>query len=277
MSVAMAAGLVAGCSLLSPPRNPDVSPTLTSATDGRGATFTLQPWPLDNTVAFLCLAQPGDEFTVAHPAPAPAAQCVPMDVEAWGVDLVTARFDVADLPPGLKPAFERVDVALVPRRGRLPRTPVELDRADDRPLADPQRRRAVLMRVVVTGGAGLVGRAIVRLLRDRGDTVVAIVRDPAKAAHLEALGAELVRDDLSNIPRLTGTLQGVDGAVHAAGSYRVGIPKSERPAMWDANVGTTTRFLAGRGGGHHPAPRLRLDAQRPWEHSRAARRRDVSA
>ncbi len=99
------------------------------------------------------------------------------------------------------------------------------------------------MRVVVTGGAGLVGRAIVRLLRDRGDTVVALVRDPAKAAHLEALGAELVRDDLSDILRLTGTLQGADGAIHAAGSYRVGIPKSEQPAMREANVGTTTRML----------------------------------
>lgn len=99
------------------------------------------------------------------------------------------------------------------------------------------------MRVVVTGGAGLVGRAIVRQLRDRGDTVVALVRDPAKAAHLEDLGAELVRDDLSDILRLTGTLQGADAAIHAAGSYRVGIPTSERPAMRDANVGTTTRML----------------------------------
>ena len=99
------------------------------------------------------------------------------------------------------------------------------------------------MRVVVTGGAGLVGRAIVRLLRDRGDTVVAIVRDPAKAEHLAALGAELVRDDLSDVARLTPLLAEADGAIHAAGSYRVGIPKSERPAMWEANVGTATRFL----------------------------------
>ena len=99
------------------------------------------------------------------------------------------------------------------------------------------------MRVVVTGGAGLVGRAIVRLLRDRGDAVVALVRDPSRAAHLEALGATVVRDDLSNVPRLTGVLRGVDGAIHAAGSYRVGIATSERPAMREANVGTTTRML----------------------------------
>lgn len=99
------------------------------------------------------------------------------------------------------------------------------------------------MHIVVTGGAGLVGRAIVAHLRDRGDTVVAIVRDPAKATFLADLGAELVRDDLSDVERLTRILRGIDGAIHAAGSYRVGIPASEHDAMTDANVGTTTRFL----------------------------------
>jgi dihydroflavonol-4-reductase len=42
---------------------------------------------------------------------------------------------------------------------------------------------------------------------------------------------------------LTEALRGADGLIHAAGSYRIGIPKSERGAMWDANVGTTTRML----------------------------------
>ena len=99
------------------------------------------------------------------------------------------------------------------------------------------------MRVVVTGGAGLVGRAVVAGLRARGDTVVALVRDPDRARHVAGLGAELVRDDLSDVPRLTDRLRGADGLIHAAGSYRLGIPASERPAMWDANVGTTTRLL----------------------------------
>ncbi len=31
--------------------------------------------------------------------------------------------------------------------------------------------------------------------------------------------------------------------IHAAGSYRIGITRAERGAMWDANVGTTTRML----------------------------------
>ena len=99
------------------------------------------------------------------------------------------------------------------------------------------------MRVVVTGGAGLVGRAVVGRLRERGDAVVALVRDPARAPFPAALGVELVRDDLSDVGRLTGLLAGADGLIHAAGSYRVGIPASERAAMLDANLGTTTRIL----------------------------------
>ena len=99
------------------------------------------------------------------------------------------------------------------------------------------------MKVVVTGGTGLVGRAVVKFLRKRGDTVVALVRDPARGSFLADLGADLVRDDLSDVSRLTGILGGADGLILAAGSYRVGIPASERGAMWESNVGTTTRVL----------------------------------
>ena len=99
------------------------------------------------------------------------------------------------------------------------------------------------MRVVVTGGAGLVGRAVVRLLRDRGDAVVALARDPGRAPFLAELGAELVASDLADVTEVSTQLEGADGLIHAAGSYRLGIPKAERGAMWDANVGTTTRLL----------------------------------
>jgi nucleoside-diphosphate-sugar epimerase len=99
------------------------------------------------------------------------------------------------------------------------------------------------IRVVVTGGAGFVGHAVVRRLRERGDEVVALVRNASRAQHLAELGVELVVDDLSNVQGLTERLEGAGGLIHAAGSYRIGIPKSERGAMWDANVGTTTRIL----------------------------------
>jgi dihydroflavonol-4-reductase len=98
-------------------------------------------------------------------------------------------------------------------------------------------------RVVVTGAGGLVGRAVVKALRERGNHVVALVRDPRRVPFLAELGAELVDSDLSSVAELTEQLRGADGAIHAAGSYRIGITKPERGAMWDANVGTTTRML----------------------------------
>lgn len=99
------------------------------------------------------------------------------------------------------------------------------------------------MRVLITGAGGFIGGAVARALRARGDDVVALVRDPGRATRLTEAGIELAVDDLSDVDGIAGQLGGADAAIHAAGSYRVGIRRNERPAMWDANVGTTTRFL----------------------------------
>ena len=95
----------------------------------------------------------------------------------------------------------------------------------------------------MTGGGGFIGGRLVEALLARGDHVVALVRDPRRATALGALGAELIESDLSDVAALAASLHDADALVHAAGSYRVGIPRSERGAMWDANVGTTTRIL----------------------------------
>jgi dihydroflavonol-4-reductase len=99
------------------------------------------------------------------------------------------------------------------------------------------------MRVVVTGGAGFIGRAVVERLLARGDSVVALVRDPAKAEHLAADNVLLVASDLTSAETLAEAMRGADAVAHIAGSYRIGIGKDERPAMWEANVGTTERVL----------------------------------
>jgi nucleoside-diphosphate-sugar epimerase len=99
------------------------------------------------------------------------------------------------------------------------------------------------MRVVVTGGAGFIGRAVVARLADRGDEVVALVRDAARAAHLKRDGVALVVSDLSSVAQLTAQMQGADALVHAAGMYEVGIKTSHRSRMWEANVGATERVL----------------------------------
>ncbi|HYH92182.1 MAG TPA: NAD-dependent epimerase/dehydratase family protein [Candidatus Saccharimonadales bacterium] len=99
------------------------------------------------------------------------------------------------------------------------------------------------MRIFVTGGAGFIGLAVVRRLVARGDRVVALVRDPERATALRDLGVELRVGDLARVPAIVDAMRGNDSAIHLAGSYRIGIPARERPAMLDANVGATLRVL----------------------------------
>jgi dihydroflavonol-4-reductase len=99
------------------------------------------------------------------------------------------------------------------------------------------------MRVLVTGGAGFIGQAVVRRLVARGDRVLAIVRDPDGATALTDLGVELRTGDLSRTAAIVDAMRGNDAAIHLAGDYRVGIAASERPAMLEANVGTTHRVM----------------------------------
>ena len=99
------------------------------------------------------------------------------------------------------------------------------------------------MRVFVTGGTGFIGSVLVRLLRERGDEVVALVRDPSRASDLEAAGAELVAGDLDDEAAIRAGVEKADGVVHAAAVYRVGIPEAEHEAVRRANVGGTERVL----------------------------------
>ena len=99
------------------------------------------------------------------------------------------------------------------------------------------------MRIFVTGGAGFIGLAVVRRLVQRGDRVMAVVRDPDRATALADLGVEMRAGDLSRTAAIVDAMRGTDAAIHIAGMYRVGIPAAMRPAMLDANVGVTHRIL----------------------------------
>jgi nucleoside-diphosphate-sugar epimerase len=99
------------------------------------------------------------------------------------------------------------------------------------------------VKVFVTGGTGFIGGHVVKRLRDRGDTVVALVRSPDKATELSALGATLVEGDLSSSETIRAACEDCDAVIHGAAIYKVGIPKSEREGMHDANVRGTERVL----------------------------------
>lgn len=99
------------------------------------------------------------------------------------------------------------------------------------------------MRVFLTGGTGFIGGEVARRLRERGDEVHALVRDPARAERLADLGCDLVQGDLSDQYLIRSGLEHVDALIHGAGHYEVGIPPSRRQAMWQTNVAGTETVL----------------------------------
>ena len=101
----------------------------------------------------------------------------------------------------------------------------------------PERRTTAL----VTGGTGFVGNRLARALVERGDRVRALVRDPAGAADLSALGVEVVQGDLTDEASLRRAVEGVDRLFHAAGL--VG-DRLDRPQAVEVNVAGTRRLLA---------------------------------
>jgi nucleoside-diphosphate-sugar epimerase len=99
------------------------------------------------------------------------------------------------------------------------------------------------VRAFVTGATGFIGGHVARKLREREDEVVALARSPGRAKDLLDRGCELVEGDLSSVETIRHGLEGCDSAFHAAAVYKVGVPKSEHEAMYDANVRGTERVL----------------------------------
>lgn len=76
------------------------------------------------------------------------------------------------------------------------------------------------MRVVVAGGHGKIARHLGRLLAERGDTAIGLIRDPEHADDLRADGAEPVVLDLESTDAagVAEHLSGADAVVFAAGA-----------------------------------------------------------
>ena len=72
-----------------------------------------------------------------------------------------------------------------------------------------------MTRVTLTGATGLLGTRLVRALRERGDEVTVLSRNPDKAR--EALGVEAHRWDPTAEPAPAEALAGRDVVVHLAG------------------------------------------------------------
>lgn len=100
------------------------------------------------------------------------------------------------------------------------------------------------MRVFATGTTGFLGSVVSERLRARGDTVVQLVRDPAKAELLRKAGRDVIVGDLLDPDALKRGCDGCDAVVHAGAIYEVGISVPRRADMYEANVNGTERVLA---------------------------------
>ena len=75
------------------------------------------------------------------------------------------------------------------------------------------------MRLLVTGATGKVGNAVARQLVDRGDEVVALVRNVATARDVLPSGVELAGGDVTDPESLRRAAQGADGVFNCMGLF----------------------------------------------------------
>lgn len=98
------------------------------------------------------------------------------------------------------------------------------------------------MTILVTGGSGFVGHAVVRLLVGEGRTVRVLVRPTTDAAWLRPQGVEIAPGDLTDPCSLRRAVDGCEGLYHVAADYRLWVPDPER--MTRVNLQGTRDLLA---------------------------------
>jgi nucleoside-diphosphate-sugar epimerase len=98
-----------------------------------------------------------------------------------------------------------------------------------------------IMKAFVTGGSGFVGGCMIRMLRDRGDEVVALARSEEAARQVTQLGAKAVRGDLLDEQAMIRGMQDCDVVFHIAGFLSIW---GQYKAFYEANVIGTECTLA---------------------------------
>jgi dihydroflavonol-4-reductase len=78
------------------------------------------------------------------------------------------------------------------------------------------------MTTLVTGGTGLVGNNVVRLLLQRGDAVRVLARESSDSRPLDGLDIELARGDVCDRESVCAAAKGVTRIVHAAAQIHMG-------------------------------------------------------
>lgn len=95
------------------------------------------------------------------------------------------------------------------------------------------------MNILVTGGGGFLGGAIVRLLSDRGHVVTALGR--GRYPQLDHAGVRTIQADIRNADSVRAACVGMDAVIHTAAIAGIWGPKR---LSWDINYGGTRNVLA---------------------------------
>jgi nucleoside-diphosphate-sugar epimerase len=98
-------------------------------------------------------------------------------------------------------------------------------------------------RAYVTGASGFLGRALVRLLVNRGLEVTCVVRDPRKAEYMKALPVRVVEADVRDRELIRKTIAGHSLVFHLAAWVKFGIDPKQAETMRAVNVTGTRNVL----------------------------------
>lgn len=82
------------------------------------------------------------------------------------------------------------------------------------------------MKIFITGGTGFIGKSLIRILADQGQTIHALVRSPEKAAELQEMGVSLFKGDITEKESMREGMMDCDLVYHLAGYYKLGERKS---------------------------------------------------
>jgi nucleoside-diphosphate-sugar epimerase len=100
------------------------------------------------------------------------------------------------------------------------------------------------MKVFVTGASGFVGSAVVQELQQAGHQVLGLARSDASAQALTAVGAEVLRGDLTDLDSLKRGAAAADGVIHLA--YNHDFSQYEAAAATETSaIGAMGSVLAG--------------------------------
>lgn len=123
------------------------------------------------------------------------------------------------------------------------------------------------MKILLTGGTGFIGGAVLRRLVDDGHAVTAVVRSEGSAGTVSAAGATPLQGDLYDAAWLTEQLRGHEAAVHTAAAAD-GTSAAMDDAVVDAAIaafGGTAKPFVHTGGVWTYGTGTDLDEDTPYD------------